>query len=68
MPLGNMDFGVDTFRFEKHLKDEVWLFYPNYRFRWSKDDPYAVASERSFPEAVLDAYKIVAEHPETHTM
>lgn len=68
MPLGNMDFGVDAFRFEKRLKDEVWLFYPNYRFRWSKDDPFAVAAERSFPEAVLDSYKIVAEHPETKTM
>ncbi|GIV03178.1 MAG: hypothetical protein KatS3mg015_2008 [Fimbriimonadales bacterium] len=68
MPLGNMDFGVDAFRFEKKTDDEVWLYYPNYRFRWNPDDPLAIAAQRSFPEAVLDAYKIVAENPDKNTM
>jgi hypothetical protein len=68
MPLGNLDFGVDAFRFEKKSDDEVWLYYPNYRFRWKPDDPLAIAAQRSFPEAVLDAYKIVAENPDKNTI
>ena len=54
---------IDAFRWERH-DDQVWLVHPNTQYRWSKDDPLAAASERSFPEASLGSYKVEATHPE----
>lgn len=54
---------VDAYRWERH-DDQVWLMHPNSAYRWSKDDPLAIASQRSFPEAILGSYKIEATEPE----
>lgn len=53
---------VDAFRFDKQ-EDKLWLVKPNRRFRWSKDDPLALASERSFPEAILGSFTVSQTHP-----
>lgn len=59
-PLGA--FSVDAFRWEKH-DEQVWIVRPNLRFRWEPNDPLAVASQRSFPEAVLGGFRIEQTHP-----
>jgi hypothetical protein len=58
-------FGVDAFRWERQ-EDNLWLERPNERFRWDKADPLSVASQRSFPEAILGSYRIEATNPEKH--
>ncbi len=60
-PIG--DGGVYVFRFERH-DDSIWLVRPNVRYRWDKSDPLAIASARSFPEAVLADFNIEQKHPE----
>jgi len=60
-PVG--DKSVEAYRLEKH-DDEVWLVRPHISFRWDKDDPLAIASERSLPEAVLAGYHIEQTDPE----
>lgn len=54
---------IDVFRFEKN-EDSVWLFKPNTNFRWESGDPLAVASARSFPEAILGSFRIEATNVE----
>lgn len=55
---------VQVYRIEK--RDEtMFLIRPNIRFRWDEKDPLALASKRSFPEAVLADYKIEGHNPET---
>jgi hypothetical protein len=54
---------VEAFRFDRN-EDAVWLIRPNLKFRWDKDSPLSVASERSFPEAILGQFRIEATHPE----
>jgi hypothetical protein len=56
-------FGVDAFRWDRQ-DDKMWIVRPNFKFRWNADDPLAVASQRSFPEAILGAYNITQQHPE----
>lgn len=58
---------VDVFRFDK-VEDKVWLVKPARKYRWSKDDPLALASERSFPEAVLSSFSITQTHPARKVM
>lgn len=61
----NRDFqAVDVFRWERR-EDDVWLYVPNLYWRWAAHDPQATAAARSFPEGVLDSYKIEVEHPKT---
>ncbi|HZH98102.1 MAG TPA: zinc-dependent metalloprotease, partial [Fimbriimonadaceae bacterium] len=54
---------MDAFRFEKK-DDSLWLVRPNLTYRWDKDDPLSIASERSFPEAILSSFKIEQQHPD----
>lgn len=54
---------VELYRFEKAGDDDVRLVKPQLGRRWSFDDPLAVASARSFPEAILANYKIEARDP-----
>ncbi len=57
------DGPVDIFKWV--LKDEkVLLMRPNTKYRWEKDDPLAIASQRTFPEAIIATYRIEAKHPE----
>jgi hypothetical protein len=63
-PINQADGGIDAFRFERK-GDNVWLMVPNLAWRWTQNDPLAVAAKRSFPEAILEDYKIEAEHPKT---
>lgn len=58
---------VDCFRFDKQ-EDKLWLVKPNRRYRWSPDDPLNIASQRSFPEAIVGSYAIAQTHPEKKTM
>lgn len=58
---------VDVFRFDK-VEDKVWLVKPARKFRWSKDDPLALASERSFPDAVLSSFTVSQTHPARKVM
>lgn len=59
----NQNF-VDVFRFEKFGDAGVRLVKPNLKFRWKKDDPLALASSRSFPDAYLANFSIEAKHPQ----
>jgi hypothetical protein len=54
---------VDLFRFERK-EGQVWLMKPHLAHRWGADNPFAAAAARSFPEAIVAAYKVEAEHPE----
>lgn len=63
-PIAREFLSVDAFRFERQ-GDEVWLYLPNLAWRWAQDDPLAIAAQRTYPEAILDSYKIEAEHPDT---
>lgn len=58
---------VDAFRFDK-VDDKIWLVKPARKFRWSKDDPLALASERSFPEAILSSFTVSQTHPARKVM
>ncbi len=58
---------LDVFKFVRGNKD-IRLVKPNLKFRWLDSDPLALSSSRSFPEAILDNYKIEAEHPQTKTI
>ncbi|MBV6459869.1 MAG: hypothetical protein HONBIEJF_03024 [Fimbriimonadaceae bacterium] len=60
-PLGI--FAVEALRWEKK-DDFVWIVRPNFQYRWMQDDPLAVASKRSFPEAILGGYRIEQTNPE----
>ncbi|MFY9233716.1 MAG: zinc-dependent metalloprotease [Fimbriimonadaceae bacterium] len=56
-------FETQPFRWEKR-DENIWIVRPNLRYRWDKNDPLAQASGRSFPEAVLGSFAIIATHPE----
>ncbi len=60
-PVG--DTAIDVFRWEKQ-DNQLLILRPNLKFRWSKDDPLKVASDRSFPEANLGNFRIEAYNPE----
>lgn len=60
-PVG--DFAVSAFRLDKN-DEALWIVRPNIAHRWEKDDPFAVASGISFPEAILGSLRIEATHPE----
>lgn len=53
---------VQAFRLDRD-DDQIWFVRPNLRFRWLKDDPLAVSSTRSLPEAILGGYKIEQRNP-----
>lgn len=59
--------GLDVFRFDKQ-EDKLWLVKPTRKYRWSKDDPLALASARSFPEAIVGSFTIAQTHPEKKLM
>ena len=59
-PVG--DTAVDAFRFQRE-EDQVWLVRPNTSYRWSPEDPLGIASQRSFPEAILASFRIEQQHP-----
>ncbi|MCL6623652.1 MAG: DUF5118 domain-containing protein, partial [Fimbriimonadales bacterium] len=63
-PIAREFLTVDAFRFERQ-GDEVWLYLPNLAWRWAQDDPLAIAAQRTFPDAILDSFKIEVEHPDT---
>lgn len=55
---------VQVYKIEK--RDEtMYLIRPNIRYRWDDKDPLAIASQRSFPNAVIADYKIEGYNPET---
>jgi hypothetical protein len=60
-PVGDNE--VEAYRLEKN-DDQIWLVRPHLKYRWEKDDPLAVASERSLPEAILAGYHIEQTDPE----
>ncbi len=60
-PVGN--FTVDVFRFDR-AEESLWLVRPALKHRWAADDPLAVASQRSFPEAILGSFRIEQTHTE----
>jgi len=53
---------IDVYAFERGAED-IRLTKPNLNFRWPSDDPLAISSQRSFPHAILDNYKIEAKDP-----
>lgn len=54
---------IQAFRFERN-EDTVLLVRPNLRYRWDPTDPYALASERSFPPAILQTFRIENTNPD----
>jgi hypothetical protein len=57
------DGPVDVFKWVLK-EDKLLLVRPNTKFRWSKDDPLATASQRTFPEAILATFRIEQKHPQ----
>lgn len=55
MPIGGQ--AVDAFKFERK-DDMVWLERPNIANRWSKDSTFAIGAQRSFPDAMLNTFRI----------
>ena len=55
MPIGGQ--AVDAFKFERK-EDMVWLTRPNISNRWSQDSSFATGAERSFPEAMLNTFRV----------
>lgn len=59
-----VSFGaVDAFKFVRN-EDTVSFVRPNLRYRWDSKDEYALASDRSFPEAILGTFRIEQSNPE----
>lgn len=58
---------IEVFRFER-VDDSIRVIKPNLAHRWPADHPLALASSRSFPEAVLGDYTIVARNPDTKSV
>jgi hypothetical protein len=54
---------VQAYKFERN-EDSVLLVRPNIAYRWTNDDPFAAASERSFPHAILGSFRIENTNPE----
>ena len=54
---------VDVFKWRRN-KERLLLVRPRTRFRWDESDPLSIASERTFPEAILGNYRIEQKHPE----
>ena len=44
--------------------DKIMLVHPRTKFRWDANDPLALASERTFPDAVLASYAIEQKNPD----
>lgn len=61
-PIGNTD--VDVYRLEQH-DATVWLIRPNLKYRWDPNDPLALASSRTMPQAILADFPIEQTNPET---
>jgi hypothetical protein len=59
--------GIDVYSWEK-TEENLTLVEPNLKYRWSKDDPLAVSSARSFPKAYLGSYRIEQTNTEKHVM
>lgn len=64
-PVG--DFDVQVYRLARR-ENRIQFVRPNIRYRWSADDPLALAASRSFPEAILAEFPIEKEHPEKKLM
>lgn len=60
-PVGDTD--VEAYRLDRN-EEQLWLVRPNLKYRWDKNDPLAIASERSLPEAILAGYRIEQTDPE----
>lgn len=60
-PLGA--YSIQAFKFQRN-EDSLWLTRPNMKYRWDKNDPLAIASERSFPKAILGSFRIEQQNPE----
>ncbi len=57
------DGPIDVFKF-KRTEDKVLLVRPNTRYRWNEGDPLALASQRTFPEAIVANFSVEQKHPE----
>ena len=57
------DGPVDVFKWVKK-DDKVLLVRPNTKYRWPAEDPLSLASQRTFPEAILATYRVEAKHPD----
>lgn len=59
----NQEF-VEVYEFRRGPSGEdLQLVKPNLKFRFQPNDPHAISSSRSFPEAILENYAIEATHP-----
>jgi predicted Zn-dependent protease len=54
---------IDVYEFRRGPGDDIQIVKPNLKFRFKPEDPLAIASARSFPDAILDNYSIEATHP-----
>ena len=61
------DGPVEVFKWVKK-DDKVLLVRPNTKYRWDKDDPLAIASQRTFPEAILGTFRVEHKHPDKKLM
>lgn len=57
------DFSVEVYRIDRG-EDSIWLVRPTLAHRWDADDPLAVSSQRSFPEAILGSFRVEQTHPD----
>lgn len=61
MPLGGQ--AVDAFRFARK-DDMVWLERPNISNRWTADSTFKEGAERSFPDAMLNTFRVEQHNTE----
>lgn len=57
------DGPIDVFKFERR-DDNLLLVRPHTRYRWNENDPLAIASGRTFPEAIVGNFSIEQKNPE----
>ena len=44
--------------------DQLWIVKPITKYRWSKDNPLATASEREYNKPIIAGFKIEQTHPQ----
>ena len=61
MPIGGQ--AVDAFTFQRK-DDMVWLERPNITNRWSSDATFKTGAERTFPDAMLNTFRVEQHNTE----
>ena len=58
---------IEVFKWRRS-GEKLLLVRPRTKYRWEEDDPLAIASARTFPEAILGSFRIEQKHPEKNLL